>query len=314
MDATIPLTDGGRLSVDRHGPADAPVAVVLVHGWTLDKRVWRPQVEALVDQGHRVIAYDLRGHGRSTHVEPGRATVARLADDLAEVLTIELAPRQRAVLVGHSLGGMAVLELAVRHPDLLTASVAGTVLVATSAEGSTHTDYGLASQALVAMARRMELTGAALLARSGAWRPHRALSPGLLPFLRWLLFGATARRADVRLTLSTLAHTPLSSIGGFRPAVHLHRCLDTLPALRGIPVSVLVGTLDRLTPPRCAQTIADALPHAELTVLPEAGHMLSLERPAEVSAAISRVIAAAGRRRRTPRPRSGVVDTAARLV
>ncbi|GAA1772702.1 alpha/beta hydrolase [Luedemannella helvata] len=314
MDATIPLADGGHLSVERHGPADARVAVVLLHGWTLDKRAWRPQIETLVGQGHRVIAYDLRGHGRSSRVQPGQATVAQLADDLAEVLTLELAPRQRAVLVGHSLGGMAILELGVRHPEVLATSVGGAVLVATSAEGSTHTDYGLAPQALVAAARRFELTGAALLARSGAWRPHRALSPGLLPFLRWLLFGATARRADVRLTLSSLSRTPLSSIGGFRPAVHLHRCLDTLPALRGMPVSVLVGTQDRLTPPRCAQTIADALPDAELTVLPDAGHMLSLERPAEVATAISRVATAAGRRRRPPTPRSGAVDTAARLV
>lgn len=319
MAATVPqdrvlLADGGYLSVARHGPADAPVAVVLLHGWTLDKRVWRPQIEELAGQGHRILAYDLRGHGRSSAVHPGQATVALLADDLAEVLRLELAPGQRAVLVGHSLGGMAILELAQRHPEVLDASVAGAVLVATSAEGSTHTDYGFASQALVAAARRMELAGAALLARSGTWRPHRALSPGLLPFLRWLLFGATARRADVRLTLSTLSHTPLSSIGGFRPAVHLHHCLDSLPALRDLPIGVLVGTLDRLTPPRCAQAIAEALPDAELTLLPDAGHMLSLERPAEVSAAIARVATAATTGRRPPLPRAGAVDTAAPLV
>ncbi|GAA1791783.1 alpha/beta hydrolase [Luedemannella flava] len=312
--ATLSLADGGYLSVERQGPADAPMVIVLLHGWTLDKRVWRPQIEALTGQGHRIVAYDLRGHGRSSDVRPGQATVEQLADDLAEVLGTELAAGQRAVLVGHSLGGMAILELAQRHPDALSASVAGAVLVATSAEGSTHTDYGFASQALVAAARRMELAGAALLARSGTWRPHRALSPGLLPFLRWLLFGATAHRADVRLTLSTLSHTPLSSIGGFRPAVHLHRCLETLPALRGLPTSVLVGTMDRLTPPRCAEAIVEALPDAELTVLPDAGHMLSLERPAEVTEAIGRVVTAATTGRRPPTPRAGAVDTAAPLV
>lgn len=313
METTVTLADGTRLSVAVRGPSDAPVAVVLLHGWTLDKRIWRRQAEALAEAGHRTIAYDLRGHGRSAHVLPKHATVAQLADDLAEVLDMVLSPGQRCVLVGHSLGGMAILELTQRHPHLLGTTVAGAVLVATSAEGSTHTDYGLASQALVATARRAELAGAALLARSGAWRPHRALSPGLLPFLRWLLFGTTARRADVRLTLSSLVHTPFASIGGFRPAVHLHRCLETLPALRRLPVSVLVGTHDRLTPVRCAEAIADALPDAELTVLPEAGHMLSLERPAEVTAAIAGVVTAATGTRRPPAPRSSVVDTAVLL-
>ncbi|MFC7480595.1 alpha/beta fold hydrolase [Luedemannella flava] len=276
--ATLSLADGGYLSVERQGPADAPMVIVLLHGWTLDKRVWRPQIEALTGQGHRIVAYDLRGHGRSSDVRPGQATVEQLADDLAEVLGTELAAGQRAVLVGHSLGGMAILELAQRHPDALSASVAGAVLVATSAEGSTHR-------------LRLRLAGAGRGsppdgARRG--RPARPVGhlaaapgalPGLLPFLRWLLFGATAHRADVRLTLSTLSHTPLSSIGGFRPAVHLHRCLETLPALRGLPTSVLVGTMDRLTPPRCAEAIVEALPDAELTVLPDAGHMLSLSGP-----------------------------------
>ena len=314
MEATVTLADGTPLSVAQYGPADAPVAIVLLHGWTLDKRIWRPQIESLADSGHRIIAYDLRGHGRSASVRPDLATVAQLADDLAELLGLLLGPGQRAVLVGHSLGGMAMLELAQRHPDVLRASVAGAVLVATSAEGSTHTDYGLASHALVAAARRAELAGAAVLARSGTWRPHRALSPGLVPVLRWLLFGETARPADVRLTLSSLGHTPLASIGGFRPAVHGHQCLDALPALRELPVSVLVGTHDRLTPPRCAEAIAEALPNAELTVLTGAGHMLSLERPDDVTAAITRVVTSVTGGRRTPLPREGIVDIPARTV
>ncbi|GAA0707012.1 alpha/beta fold hydrolase [Dactylosporangium roseum] len=81
-------SDGGcggvRLSYERHGPAKGAPTVVLLHGWSLDRRVWSWQVDALGDVA--VVAYDARGHGRSGPVTRTTATVARLADDLAEML------------------------------------------------------------------------------------------------------------------------------------------------------------------------------------------------------------------------------------
>lgn len=112
----VPVTanDGARLRVHAYGPADGNV-MVLVHGWTCCLEYWNPQINAFAG-GYRVIAYDVRGHGES---DAGSAalTTDQLADDLESVLDAVLRPGQRAVLVGHSLGGMTMQAWAGRYPE-----------------------------------------------------------------------------------------------------------------------------------------------------------------------------------------------------
>jgi pimeloyl-ACP methyl ester carboxylesterase len=184
---------------------------------------------------------------------------------------------------------MAIMEYAHRHAAAFAERVVGIVLVSTSAEGSSHTRYGL-SPRLARVMRVLEMQGAGLLARSGAWRPHRRLMPLLSPGVRWLVFGDRVDTSWVALTASMVGNAPLCAIGAFRPSVDLHHRVDTLAAMRGLPVAVLVGTLDRLTPQACAETIARELPEAELVVCEEAGHMLPIERPDCVTDAIVTVI------------------------
>lgn len=305
LDAEVPmpdevplrLTDGVRLHVESSGCPDAPVTVVLLHGWTLDGRTWHRQVAALrkaLGDAVRVVAYDVRGHGRSDHTPRHAATLAQLGDDLAEVVDA-LAPNGPVVLVGHSMGGMTIMEYAHRHPAAFAARVAGLVFVSTTAEGHTHTSYGVPAQ-VAWLFRLVETTGAALLARCGAWRPPALLLRTLRPAIRWLLFGDVCDPADIRLATSAVARTSLCSIGGFRSSIGAQQRLETLAALGDVPVAALVGERDRLTPIRCAESIVDTLPATELTVCPGAGHMLMLERADEVSAAIvavsRRVVAA----------------------
>lgn len=305
----VMLRDGVRLHVEISGPADAPVTVVLLHGWCLDRRTWHHQVEAL--RGARVIAYDARGHGRSGSTCLKSATLAQLGDDLAEVLR-QHAPDGPVVLAGHSMGGMTIMEYADRHPEDFARRVAGLTFVSTTAEGHTHTKYGLPPQ-LASVMRAGEMLGAEVLARSGAWRPHRAVLPALRPAVRWLLFGDDFPDAALAVTLRCVGRAPLRSIGGFRSSIGAQHRLDTLAALGDVPAAVLVGDRDRLTPPACAESIAEALPGTELTVCPGAGHMLMLERPAEVTAALEAVVTRAagstplerGRRRRRARVREG---------
>src|SRR4051812_8273989 len=185
----LSLTDGVRLHVEAHGPADAPVTVVLLHGWCLDKRTWKHQLAALraMHPRPRVITYDTRGHGRSSAIRLPTATLGQLGDDLAEVLRA-YAPRGPVVLAGHSMGGMTIMEYAHRHPVDFAERVAGLLFVSTTAEGTTHTEYGLTPR-LASLMRAGETLGAGVLARFGPWRPHRAVLPALRPALRWLLFG-----------------------------------------------------------------------------------------------------------------------------
>jgi pimeloyl-ACP methyl ester carboxylesterase len=291
------LPDGVRLYVEISGPADAPVTVVLLHGWCLDRRIWHHQVAALGNA--RVITYDARGHGRSGSTRLQSATLTQLGADLAEVLR-RYAPDGPVVLAGHSMGGMTVMEYADTHPAEFAGRIAGLVFVSTTAEGHTHTRYGLSPQ-LAFLMRTCETVGAGMLARSGAWHPHRAVLPALRPALRWLLFGDEYSADALAVTMKAVGRASLRSIGGFRPSIGAQHRLDTLAALGDLPAAVLVGDRDRLTPPACAESIAAALPQAELAVCPGAGHMLMLERPDVVTAALAAVVeqAAAGRRHHT---------------
>ncbi|GIF11686.1 alpha/beta fold hydrolase [Actinoplanes teichomyceticus] len=295
----LPLTDGVRLHVEISGPADAPLTVVLLHGWCLDRRTWRQQVDALRALGRRaprVIAYDARGHGRSSATRRSAATLDQLGDDLAEVVR-RLAPSGPVVLAGHSMGGMTIMEYAHRHPAEFADRVAGLVLVSTTAEGHTHTRYGLPDR-VADLLRVGETLGAGVLARSGAWRPHRAVLPALAPAVRWLLFGERCADEALGLTLRSVGRASLRSIGGFRTSIGAQQRLDTLAGIGDIPATVLVGDRDRLTPVPCAESIAAAIPHAELTVCPGAGHMLPLECPGEVSGALVSTVRRVNRRTR----------------
>jgi pimeloyl-ACP methyl ester carboxylesterase len=299
----VGLPDEVRLHVEVDGPADAELTAVLLHGWTLDGRSWHRQLAEVRERFGdrvRVVTYDARGHGRSSCMALRTATLAQLGDDLAAVLD-EVAPTGKIVLVGHSMGGMTVMEYAHRHPEHFAARTAGLVFVSTTAEGHTHTAYGL-SPRIARLIRLAETTGAGVLARCGSWRPPHALLRALRPSIRWMLFGDRCDPADIRLVTSAVARASLRSIGGFRASIGAQHRLDTLAELGHLPAAALVGDRDRLTPPPCAESIAQALPATELTVCPGAGHMLMMERPEQVNAALAAVLGQALER---PAPAGG---------
>ncbi|MDV9192249.1 alpha/beta fold hydrolase, partial [Streptomyces sp. SR27] len=105
---TAVSADGARIHVEVYGPEGAP-AVVLSHGWTCSIAFWAEQIRALAAD-HRVIAYDQRGHGRSpAPAGPAGYSTRALADDLEAVLAATLAPGEKAVVAGHSMGGMTLM-------------------------------------------------------------------------------------------------------------------------------------------------------------------------------------------------------------
>ena len=109
--------DGVKLAFEDRG-AGKP-AFVFVHGWACNRSFFAPQAEHFARR-HRVVSVDLRGHGESDKPH-GTYPVAAYADDIAYV--IEQLGLGKAVAVGHSLGGIAVLQLAAAHPGCLTAIV-----------------------------------------------------------------------------------------------------------------------------------------------------------------------------------------------
>jgi pimeloyl-ACP methyl ester carboxylesterase len=285
---------GVALHVETDGPRGAPVTCLLTHGWTLDTRSWGPVAKALTQVGRpplRVIRYDHRGHGRSDSVTRQEMTVEGLADDLAELIE-KLAPNGPLVLAGHSMGGMTIMALAERHPDLVAARVAGVALVSTAAGGLADTTLGLSVRAL-GLVRK----GEARLANS-SWfnsRPVLTRRPVLLaPGLRTLLIGRHADRGALAITARCIADSRPAAMTGFRPALDAHERDAALAAFDGIPTEVLVGTRDKLTPVRQARRIVATARNARLTLYPDAGHMLPLERVDGVAGCLAQLATAAG--------------------
>lgn len=283
----IPAPDGVGLHVEAAGAG--PVTVVLVHGWAVDARLWEPVARTLAGAA-RVVRYDHRGHGRSDPAPPETMTLDHLADDLARVIA-EVAPDGPIVLGGHSMGGMAIMALAQRHPELID-RVRGVAMVATASGGLAGHSMGLPPRA-AALVRRVER----LIYSSRRWERRSVLgSPRLLaPGLRWMLLGPDADRAARRITCESIARCRPVTVSGFRPTLEAHERDAALAAFADVPTVVLVGTRDKLTPVDSARRIVGALPSARLTIYPQAGHMLPVERVGPVAAQLSALVAGAGR-------------------
>ncbi|WP_116045221.1 alpha/beta fold hydrolase [Amycolatopsis palatopharyngis] len=291
--------DGTALHVESAGPGDAPLTLVLVHGWTQDHRTWDGVLESVARDARsgpvRVLRYDLRGHGGSDPALAGTATIEQLADDLAELLA-DRVPHGRVVLAGHSMGGMTIMRLAERYPEFVSRRVAGVAFVATSCGQMDRITLGLPGVAGNGAAR-FERRLAALLSRHR--RDRLPLRPAMVrPGARWLVFGKRPRRSDVDSVADQLLGAHPASLGGFQDAISRHDCRAALAALSDLPAVVLAGGRDRLCPLEHAKVIAEELPSAEFVRYPGAGHMLPQERADEVGSRIAGLVrVAAGRTR-----------------
>ena len=285
----VPAADAVPLHVEVDGAG--PVTVVLAHGWTLDATTWAPVARSL---DARVVRYDHRGHGRSAAVDPATMTIDQLADDLAAVIAA-VAPDGPLVLGGHSMGGMAIMALAQRHPGV-AARAQGIALVATAAGGLAGHTLGLPPRLAAAVALGQERVLSRWDTRPALGHP-RMLTPGL----RWLLLGPRADAEARRITVAAVAGCRPGTVSGFRPTLDAHERAVALAAFANTPTVVLAGTHDRLTPVPMARRIAEALPSAQLTVYPGAGHMLPVERTAGVAARLAALVDQREARQAAPR-------------
>lgn len=126
---------------------DGPLTVVLTHGLAAGEAIWAKQVAALAH--YRVLTWDLRGHGRSAP-NPGPCTIEDLAGDLRAVL--DAAGVARAVVLGHSAGGVVAMQFALDHPE----RTAGLVLVGTASECNERARQFYEDLAAIAEERGME--------------------------------------------------------------------------------------------------------------------------------------------------------------
>jgi len=276
---TVTSADGTELHAEIFGLADGPT-LVLLHGWTEALHYWLYQIRELSSE-FRIVVFDLRGHGRSGRPPNGDYSIARFGEDLEAVLDAAVPPGDRAVVAGHSLGGMSIAAWAEHHD--VAARASGTALLFTGIGGL------LGGQLVIHVPRFAQALSEPIATHGflGSRAPLLRIStPISHAVIRYVAFGPNISPAQVAFYERMLVACPpdvRAAVGVAMQEMELHHVLPNL----SVPTLVMAGELDRLTPPAHARRIADELPNLQALIeLPDTGHMGPLERPAEVSAAL----------------------------
>lgn len=251
--------------------------VILLHGFTLDLRCWVFQRRALLEAGHRVVTWDLRGHGSSGEGAEEAYNIEQLGVDLAHVID-KVAPTGDLVLVGHSMGGMAVMALAEANPGLFRDRVLGVALISTSAGGLHRITWGVGSM----LGRVVNKYGPPALTQLS---PHQDFVDSVLRggkelqefFVARGSFGSPVPLSVVRLTADMIFGTPLTVMSAFTHTLEDHDKREALANMAGQEVLVFNGDKDALTSAVHSTEIVDAIPGAEHVFVKDAGHIIMLE-------------------------------------
>lgn len=252
-----------REAGERRVKGDLPL--VLLHGAGGSRLNWPAELRRLRPPGATVYALDLPGHERSAG--QWRDTVEGYAEDVVAFLdAVEVG---QAIIVGHSMGGAIALTLALDHAERVMALV----LIATGAR--------LSVAPAILETTRDDFEAAVDTITRYAWSPEAPSE--LIDLGRRQL-----RDAGPGALLSDLIACDHFDVMG-----RLHKI--------GCPTLVIAGTVDRLTPPKYAHYLAEHIDGARLTIVEGAGHIVMLERPAEVAQAIQKFLAIQ-KKRSLPQP------------
>lgn len=270
-------TDGTAIAWRRDGPGHSvpsgTTAVVLCNGIACSTDYWT-DLPAQLSASRPVVQWDYRGHGRSGAPAPDAVGIDHITDDLAAVLAASAT--DRAVIVGHSFGVQVALEAARRWP----ARVAAVVAVA-----------GAAGTPLPVNATRRGLGPVDLLERLHTRTPERAghawqawwRSPVTNLLARAI--GGTSQAVPPPVMRSYYEHVSTRDLGVLLAMVRTmqaHDASDVVPTLQ-VPLLVLAGDADRLTPLPVMARLALEAPDGELVVCHGATHTLPAEHPSWVA-------------------------------
>lgn len=283
----IPSFDGTLLNVEQAGSGPA---VVFSHGFSLNLTLWHHQVTGLADD-MRLVLYDHRGHGRSGRPESEDWSLDALARDLHAVLS-ETANDGSAIVVGHSMGGMTALKYCELFGEEIGRRVAGLVLVdTTAADVMGGVLYGAGRRARAAAQALQEGLMRALSGRADTVDRMRANGSSIAYLsARFLGFGPNPSPSQVDFVERMLADVPSEVWERLLPTLLGFDVTTVLPAI-DVPVLIMVGSHDRLTPPGASVRMARAIPGAELVILQGAGHSSMLERAEEFNHHLRRFVA-----------------------
>jgi pimeloyl-ACP methyl ester carboxylesterase len=276
---TVRSRDGIRLHTEVFGPQDG-YPIVLAHGITCALRVWAYQIADLCTD-YRVIAFDHRGHGKSA-VPRNRYSLDFLAADLDAVLEATLIPGERAVIAGHSMGGIAITSWAERYPERVPQRADAVALINTTTGDLLRNVQVLPVPAALADARVR--AGGTLLKTFGAAPLLRAVDRPSRRFVSTIAVGRDADPAVAEFIYELFTSTPAAGRGGWaRTLVDAlgpeHIGLTNLT----VPTLVIGSAKDRLLPMVSSRHIASMAPNLAAFVELAGGHCAIVERPDEVN-------------------------------
>ena len=228
--------------------------LVFIHGFPFDHRMWDPQAQ-MFSKTHRVITYDVRGHGKSD-VGDGQYTIELFVDDL--FLVLDHLKIQRAIACGLSMGGYIALRAAERQADRFEALV----LCDTKSEADSNEAKVKRAAAIHAVKKDGVSAFAGEFIKSVLTEKTLKTKPQLVESVLNLIRG----------------NSPLGICGSL---LALASRTDTTAALAkmNVPALILVGEEDKLTPPLVSESMAKALPRAAMHVIPASAHLSNLENP-----------------------------------
>jgi pimeloyl-ACP methyl ester carboxylesterase len=277
----------------------APVSVVFCHGYCLNQDSWHFQRAALRGVV-RTVHWDQRSHGRSgrgVDQEKDRSplTIDQLGRDLKAVIDATV-PEGPIVLVGHSMGGMTMMALAAHYPELIRERVVGVALVGTSSGRLGEVNFGLPVAGVNAVRRVLPGLLRALGQRAELVERGRRATADLFAGIikRYSFASRDVDPAVARFAERMIEGTPIDVVAEFYPAFTEHDKTHALAHFTEMPVLVLAGVQDLVTPSEHSEAIADLLPDAELVLVPDAGHLVMLEHPAVVTDRLADLLARAG--------------------
>ena len=270
----LDLDDGARLFVEEVGPANSDRGVVFLHGSALRTDAWYYQLEGIGD--HRLVFYDLRGHGISQPRGDKPYNIKTLGEDLLRV--VEDAGLTECIIVGHSIGGMIALDLCSERKDLMGSLIQGLVLANTTYRPAVETLAGGAAISRLERFTRRPFDGlGSYHQRLDLLRRIIKPSDAVFMMVSFAAFGPKASAKQIDFTYDMLAETPTDILFDLIKSYREFDVRDVLGEIT-VPALVIGGEQDRLTVSDASRHLAEHLPKAELVMLEECGHMTMLER------------------------------------
>lgn len=266
----VVTADGTRISAISMGTG---TPVVLAHGYAVDRDCWNVVAAELVQRGYRVIAFDQRGHGRSTVGADGVGS-RQMADDYLAVL--RAFDVRGGVLVGHSMGGFLAIRALIDHPDEMAQHLHGCLLMATFAGDVNRKNPQNRVQIPLIKAGVMS-----------ALIRNRSIARG---FAKTLL-GDVKDPGMIAAFIDVFTKSDLKSLVPILQAFVVENRYDQLATIT-LPCAIVVGTRDKTTPPFHTDALHEGIKGSTLVRIPGKGHMLNWEAPEVL---VEQVVALAGR-------------------